>query len=102
MLIMWLQFILRMSCVLILQVFLRVPWPAGTLFPKPCPSHEGHLHLCTLIGLPMAMRPSDCHERSLRASIYAPPNLWGVSFYIFVFYNYVSFPRRTSSFTHVN
>src|SRR3954462_3702490 len=58
-----------------LQVYPRVPWPAGTLFPRPCPSHEGHLHLCPLIGLPMAMRPSDCHERSLHACIYALPSL---------------------------
>src|SRR4051812_24690142 len=68
-------YILRMSCVLILQVHLRVPWPTGTLFPKPCPSYEGHLHLRTPIGLSMAMRFSDCLEQSLRAYIYALPSL---------------------------
>src|SRR3954463_11426865 len=67
--------ILRASCVLILQVFLRVPWPSWTLFPRPCPSHEGHLHLCTLIGLSMAMRSSDCPERSPHAYSYVLPSL---------------------------
>src|SRR4051812_28863440 len=95
-------YILRMYCVLILQVFLSIPWPTGTLFPRPCPSHEGHLHLCTLIGLSMAMRPSDCLERSPRAYVYASLTCREFLLISLYFYNYMSLPRRTSSFTLVN
>src|SRR3954469_22603229 len=70
--------------------FLLYPCTLTTM----CPSHEGHLRLRTSIGLSMAMRSSDCLERSPRAYIYALPNLWGVSFYILVLLQLCVLPTK--------
>src|SRR3954471_10905123 len=43
--------------------------------PHREPSHQGQLHWYTLIGLSMAMRLGDCHERSPAATFCILSNL---------------------------